>query len=1269
VYAATWTWISPPSGTPTLSGFNKNVFSGRVTGANRADYLVQYLVDAYPASNPGGGALSTLGQAVGGGTYTYNFNSYWVMPGPHQVVAKVYDRLGNILVTSAPQPFNVGNPWPVLCSGSPPVLSVSTSTPVTSTWSTFVTITAQVTGPCATDKLTYFFWVDGIIAYNITVTNSGAQTATIDTTRYFDGQRAIAVSVQDSTNNTTYTSGIPPVQNGAAEWSRTVNFSNGAVSSGVWNNLHDFFLAPGATSTLGCNVINANQSPGTIVPCDYAVLTTAVATVDGGATSIGGSGVATVVNTLPAQGTNTQVLTMAETVNCTDLTTVLNQEWAVTSTCHTFRFSDTGRLFRIVGGTNWIQGLYQISSVDETANYATISLPGSTAVHNIATTYPATNGQFALGPTRTAWILAGGPATVPHFGNNNTILPTYDPLHSIIVHCGFSSSVLVGIESPLYTPGIGYDFSASGLNCLEAGMFNIDLDQYSASPSSQTLYQTQQTSFFNSWQSALTYQNFTKPIITWGTGDNAVRFGSYLFASTQTTVPPNWTISAVQYAFQQWANHMLAVSMSDEVTSSYGGYSLAGPVRLSSIPLTQGSIASITCVSGTYTVNGGANFSNPGGGFILQNATTLGLNTVYPTVFHNPFTSSACSGTGTYNASTDPNLILQNLWNDWYTSTNGEHYDAFASVRSQAVAAGAGRPFQSYPAAAGASCAEVANWNGNSVQSIGTVFTVADLNDIYSSHGNEMYLSSRITLNSVLNDPLGFGVTLRGLFGCYNTFNPTMMISQGTSTGLGFQGYPISIVSITNDIITFSSPHGVANIIPGLSRLIVTGSSNSAYNVYFYIIAAPTPTTLQVVLAQTDFTDTTASGGTLLFANGDTLTLCSNSIVPGGNKANGTGVAVQISPAGSDHVCYTGTASDTVNRHRGQTFTLSGVSGNAAWNSRTFNYGIENLIHATDTNGSASNFLFYREVPVGTSTGGTANIIATNTYVKGATGSTQLLDYNEQMLFGMITECAIMGCAGERVYKIQDEFSSYMPTAQYNNGAGGPKGGWLGQSIGIVTLFNDTTVANQLQANPHSENGRAVPFFQAASTGAQMVNRWQKYSLQTKLQAPDYGPLVSMGARSSAYGNILMMWNASDGNQTRTVNTTPYLESGQNFIISRATAYGIEPETVIAAGTTSYNITLTSGEAAFFVFPVNFAGEIPTSPIAISLADFPGATHWGVDWNYNPYYPPPIGNSYDCGSVGACQPPWDTNFGTIYYQIFGLDNNNAIVGSTGPLVR
>lgn len=224
-----------PSPGATLTGYSGTTATVSLSSLpNIAS--VQYTVDAYDL--PYGAYQKTA-------PYSASLNTFWWFNGPHQIVATAYDALGNVLAKSSPVSFSVRNTWPI---SAPPTLTVSTSTPTTSTWSGFVAVTVSYSGSGATDYESTALWVDGIWQYAYP-TSSGF-TYYVDTTHLSNGPHVVAITSQDQTNYSNYScaggSNNLPVQ-ASAEWTRTVNVSNTGLPMYLQMNAHEVFLQPGQT--------------------------------------------------------------------------------------------------------------------------------------------------------------------------------------------------------------------------------------------------------------------------------------------------------------------------------------------------------------------------------------------------------------------------------------------------------------------------------------------------------------------------------------------------------------------------------------------------------------------------------------------------------------------------------------------------------------------------------------------------------------------------------------------------------------------------------------------------------------------------------------------------------------------------------------------------------------------------------------------------------------------------------------------------------------
>src|SRR5579862_7961034 len=101
--------VTSPVANQVVSGFSGFFFAVNLTGAASSVARVCYAVDGYPATNPGYGGLATAGCTLTPG-FTQPWSTFWVMNGPHQVLATGYDALGNVVAT-ATQLFTVANTW------------------------------------------------------------------------------------------------------------------------------------------------------------------------------------------------------------------------------------------------------------------------------------------------------------------------------------------------------------------------------------------------------------------------------------------------------------------------------------------------------------------------------------------------------------------------------------------------------------------------------------------------------------------------------------------------------------------------------------------------------------------------------------------------------------------------------------------------------------------------------------------------------------------------------------------------------------------------------------------------------------------------------------------------------------------------------------------------------------------------------------------------------------------------------------------------------
>ncbi len=1228
--------ITKPAANDSISGSSGYYFHVSVASAPSV-VRVCYVVDSYPAYNPGIDAPTTLGCSIRA-PFSLPYNTFWNGNGAHQVVATAYNALGNVVATSAAVPFTIANTWPLSYVAG---LTASTSTPVTSAWSgSSISIIPTWSGTGSANSKTFNFYIDGLPQASANSITSTSTTFYADTVQFQNGNHDVCIVGVDNVAGTRYTGAGGTYTGAATEWCRTVNFQNGAVPSRTLTNASGIYVAPGQTFTLTAKVLNTDGSTSAATSA-FSSSNTAIATVNAS------TGVVTGV----ANG-STQINATALACTATDLTVSGSyNNWVSSATCP-FGHNSVGAAVVVTGGSGWTPGTYTITVVLGTAAV----LSGTPAA------FGTSGGHFESGPGRQDWVYVWPVNIFPHFSATGQILTSYNSATSFVPHCMFQSSYMF-YEQP-YSPGAMADLNSSGLNCFELGIIPNPLANYTVSSTFQ--------SSVNSW--IATNEAFLSgyPKFHLGlTGDNAV-LSLYDAANGPQS---QWSPPALQYAFQQWAaqGNVIGAPMLDESAVYFTRQPLAGPISYSNGG-TQSWLQSISASGGTCTAstNFAWSISNGNAGFIIHGSSVANMNSVAPAVYtaSPPYGTSAgtftfpCSGVpnGTYNSSNDPGLVLEPMGNAWYNSnTDYIHYNAFADLYSQAHAV-SGTFGLSWPiiGAIDGNPMVISNWNANSSQTLGSVTQVADYANIYWPHGTaEPYMVSRLAANSLLQSG-DIGYELKSLYGTYNPSVPLVSLTQGTMNYAGLQGYPVSLTSCLGTLCTFSAPHGITNIIPGLTRLYIQGATNTgspvdSANGNFYVWNCPTATTCNLLLAATDFTSTgnTSNGGTATFQNGGSMSL---------TAINATGTS-GICGFPSQHYILCGdvmnvaTASQGNYRNRAQTFTLSGVTGsgaasfNESTGGHTFLLLPENLNVVTPFN----NQLYYRELPQLNASGGTAYIVPNNNFVKGQSGSIELGDTNPAWSFGTVIECLINRCAADRLYQIRPYTNGYTDQGGYTSP----------YAAGQMTSFGGTAfVGGQLNSNQHFENAATLPMFHAVSNADTIWTRLQKYILQPTLNSPDTGqPWIDCSARAGSYGDAAFCLNVSDGPQTALLNLTPYLQSGQQiirFVVNdHSTTF-----TTLAAGTATDSLTLQPLDAVFYVFPVTFAAELQQPAISARLADVPNATKIVVRYAYDKYYLDSEGsNVYDCGT-GSCTPYWDRNFGPIYYRLIYLGANSQVLASS-----
>ena len=1175
--------IVAPTAGQAISGYSGTSFAVSLSSASSVD-RVCYQVDAYRAFNPGFGSpynSSLANDYVNGcsrfAPYAMPWNSYWVADGPHQLIATAYDSLGNVVATSSAVSFTVANLWPVSCAGSAPSYTVTTSQPLSAAISGVVNVTATATGPCASDSKTISGFIDGISVGSVLSTTSTAVTLPFDTRIVQDGTHVLALNVTDNTNGSSIVPAAGNSYQGAAgEWSATVTFANTTTPVEVRNAAHEVYIAPGGTANLACTLLEANGTAVSSPTCDYESTNTSVATVNS-------SGLVTAV----ANG-NANISTMAETGGGSDGALYSGITNSLTSSTYTFTSTDVNELLNLKSGTGCTPGLYQIQAVNTSANLIILT----SAVTSGSSCAGAT---FALGPTRQAWVFVWPTNTLPYFGSDGTIQTSPGYSKTMFINEFFSSGSCLG--DVFYSPGCLSDFASSGANVMEFGL-DYGIDPSTLTSGGQSGFQTTQTNYVNGIESSISAYPWIRAYLT---GDNFWRSPSSIWGSTQgAAITTPWTTQPLTYAAASWVGLGLLLGEADEgaaITSA----PLQGPLTLAAAGTAQNWLGggSIIASNGSCTING----TSPAtlgelGYFIVTNSVTSGMNSALGTsqyrgtVNGNTVTFACASvANGIYNHANDPNLTIQPLGLNYYhdsTSTGFINYNALQVMTSQLQAVPGMYPF-AMNVAAGTNCANIAGWS-NGTQTLAGVTQAGTYADLYTSNGFEQYLMSRISSYSIINplNSVGMGVETRQHYGCFNPSNPLVLLTASTFTGYGTNGYPVSIASQANNVITFTGPHNIQNVVPG-ARLVITGGSNPTFNTNYYIVGIPSPTQLRVEYATGTIPGTGTGTIVATFSpSGYTENIGSGLSEPSTPSLASSGAGFGVMFGGR---FFLNSADSNLPRHRGETVTFTGVtSGQTGFNSTSFLY----LPFQPST---PSKFNAILEIPSGSSTGGTAYIVPDNAYVAGRNLASEFAANQPAYTFATAVECVILRCAGQRLYKLGGAIGMSSDAS----------GGFVGLFESAATDFTDITSNNaegQLFSFPYWENGAAVPLFHAGGDAGRWFTARQSFILQPTLPSPDLGNGIDCSARSGAFGAILLCINLTEGPRTITPALSPYLQAGQQIIRDMANWQNITT-TVLGAGTSSNTVTLQPDDAVSYIFPANFANSIQQPVISARLSERP----------------------------------------------------------------
>jgi hypothetical protein len=1084
-----------------------------------------------------------------------------------------------------------------------------------------------------------------------------------------------------------------PEENMLAEWSSSVTFGQGSpVASQLRSDQHDMWLAPTNTHQLAPILYNTDGSVNSSFTPVYMAEGGSIATVSStGLVTAVAAGAANspsfaVIDMMaPASG----VLTDLSCGVCSGSTSAAQ---AFVSASHPFGPQNLNQLIHITGGSGWIVGVYKISVASTNGQIQLSQCIGSVC----STPYnpgagSSGSGTFTTGPSTYAWALVNAANPNPavyHFGNDGSILSTYTPGKSLYINSGFFTGSVIGPGDQQYSPGFQSEYSTGGFTTVETGP-----------PLPPSTIQTEAAWATNSNSILNTAVNYFKSLIagyplygllitdSWlkNSGSSGGGFGSGtgsgLFQVTRAIYTPPWSLSPLTYALNAYNGVALQLEAGDEY-SDYGASPFEGPINFATglqIVSTGSSCTATTNNGSGYYISSAKNFVLAGPSSITNAVNAAGSTYGTSSTFFNSTSGMTFNCTipaGTYNATNNPgdSLSLEPFAINWLNNTTGLaasandyiRYTVFTSIKSQINAASVGRPSITFPPIGTAPCSNIYGFANPSNG-------LADYATKYYTGAQGPYLGSRDGIYGIAGNTAsptsGYDIPWHFTYGCWSPTAPLLQQNSSVPANYGGQGYapngPNNVVSFVGNVITFAAPHGVPNVLSGITRVGLCGMPNtgtgtacggttSPDNGSYFVMATPTATTMTVTNAQTDFI-ASGGGGTLTFSPSN----ISFPLLTGtgqGITADGT-LNCSRSTAGTapgnlcGNIFSTLALQTTLNQHRGETFQVTGVTGTGAvgnFATDTFLFLPEN----PNVNASNKNNI-YREISNGTSSSCatcTATVYTDLNFVPGRNGSTQDAQ-NPDLAFAGQTANRILPGAGTRLYSFWSNQQAYNPA-----------GGYLTTA---PSVFGDTGINNQLFINSHWEDFYGRPNFHAIALANLMSARLASYALTTLLPTPDAGPDFRCTARSGAKGKMMECLNITSALQTVTFTLTPYETAGQNIAQFLSCSRYIKLA-VISAGTASQSVAVPSGAVVSFLFPVSFAAELQQPVMSIRLADVTNATGWAVRYGYDSYLMDAGNTVVDCGSAATCTIPADRMIGPIYYRIL-MYNSAGSVLATGDV--
>lgn len=1216
--------VSTPAANATIAGtYTLSCSVASISNLARVEYVVDELT------------VQVVDTPIGDQCPPYVWSTQDEGNGVHLIRVRAYDALNNVLADSCDVSlgyscgvsFTIDNLMRLMDNSANTQLQPGCvpATAITSSWSSHQTITCTPTGTGSVSS--WYLTVDGQIA---NYSNGGAAQS-FDTRNYYNSTHLVSMMAYTST------AGTPQL---VGSWTRKVTFANATQAVELITSAAEHHFAPAGTYTWTGTIHNADGSTTATSPLCHSEDTAVVTNSGNGCAFTAGA-------TVPATG---QVVVMAPTNSQTDMNVDSGTATRVYSNASPgggFQPYEVGNWMYISTNTGgWTAGWYKIIGVSNCGTFGDFCGADLNASPAAVGT---TGGSFQTGPTAEPWAFVNSQNVVPHFSRIGEILTSYNPVKSI-----FSAGLFSTSGAFTYSNWVN-DLVASGWTTIQVGaecsapsLFSVSgiFTSCGSSAANQAAWEASQDAVISYYASLIAGKQVYMSLFDTGFyGQDTDLFnttrglGTAYSTNWLTTFFNKWTAAnaCTPSATQHCYGSVLYAQQMDEPTRAWPGIPIPGGTFGSTNGPT-----SIVASGGTCTINygtnavGGGSF-NVNGVFLITGATTTALNNVYPASWSSGSTGNisssftfTCGGVadGTYNASNNPSLTVQ-PFGSWESMTDYIHYDAFSQIAGWTNANGIKTSWNTRGLDV---CQTVKNWQANS--------TLSQFAMLYNV-GLEQQSDGNLGPNQT-------GIWGRGLYsfyvpqyrakmGCIQDGVPVGMIATAITSLYDFTGYStnpqtntaFTVVSFVGDTITTSAPHGLANVNPLVTRVVVAGQSTSGDNGNYYVRATPTATTIQVIKAPSG-TDT--NGVTLTFANGHSWTAdLSNASAP----ANGYYI-------GACHPADFGV-----------TFTTN--SGN--WPG-TYYYS-----PASDPTCGGGPYQIFHTVPTASSTGGTVSIIPDNYGHSGYTAATQRTGlkpaYLSQMLAYILGASMISSYAQELDPQLRDPSNNHFSSITFDQ----------------IKRFNgyDVKAANNQRFTyaPVNNFGSKDMWYTTALPNL-VMQRDAKFLFQPILNRsnPDFGDgflATARGDGGSTYGNILVIQNFWDWTRSLTVDLTPYELPGKAIWRRVCELLKGCTYTSIAAGTMMDTYDYPANGTATYLFSANPTTEVPEPAIAVRLADIPNATKVIARWAYTTY---PLNQSSalvlnnvaDLGS-GSGTLPADLTIGPVSYVLQYLDTGGKILAT------